>query len=65
MTDTDFWREIYAAKMKQARDLQEQRAAVLQEAAAIEKRFGFKAKASLQEPRAGDSYAFIVENPHA
>jgi hypothetical protein len=45
MTESEFWQSMYAALMKQAHDLQEQRAGVLQQAAAIEQKFGFKNKA--------------------
>jgi hypothetical protein len=45
MTESEFWQEIHAGLLKQARDLLEQRAGVLQQASAIEKKFGFKRKA--------------------
>ena len=45
MVDLEFWQAIHAALLKQAHDLQEQRASVLQQAAAIEKQFGLKRNA--------------------
>lgn len=40
-----FWQEIRAALLKQAHDLQEQRAAVLQQAAVIERYYELKGTA--------------------
>lgn len=60
--EKQFWQQIHAALLKQARDLQEQRAAVLQQAAAIEQRFGFRRNAAEKlEHTETANYSFIVE----
>lgn len=54
--------KIHAALLKQAHDLAEQRAAVLQQAAAYEQEFGFRRNASEKlENIAEASYAGVTE----
>lgn len=49
MTDEKkFWQAIHAALLKQAHDLQEQRASVLQQAAVIEEEHGLRHNAILK-----------------
>jgi len=66
MSELEFWKEVHAALLKQARDLQEQRAAVLQQAAAIEKKYNFRRNAldklSVYFPDDNSNLAGIVAN---
>lgn len=60
MTELEFWRDVHAALLKQAHDLQEQRAAVLQQAAVIEKRFELRHNAVTKLEMKSDSFTTIV-----
>lgn len=46
VTELEFWQAMRASLLKQAHDLQEQRAAVLQQVAAIEQKLGMARKTS-------------------